>query len=304
MPVDEQIAQLLQVIEASPSMTTMTPEEARHAFRSLTCDARQPDQVVPVGAVEESVVAGRPARVYRPAHDGEVARPLPTVLLFHGGGFVIGDLDTHDNLARTICRDVEAVVVSLDYRLAPESPFPAAADDCEAAARELLADLSSYGGGEVLAVAGDSAGGNLAAVVSQQVPGIAAQLLLYPAVDVAGEYPSREENGEGYFLDLPTMEWFIGNYAPDRDYDDPRLSPIKGVSADLPPAVVVTAEFDPLRDEGAAYAEALEDAGVRAVHLSQPGMIHGFMDMGMYSPGAQRAIETSIQAFGELLRGL
>ena len=238
------------------------------------------------------------ARVYRPATEG----PHPTVAFFHGGGFVIGDLDTHDVVARLVCRDADAVVVSVDYRLAPESPFPAAALDAIAATRDIQSRLTEFGGSPQLAVAGDSAGGNLSAVATQNVPGITAQFLIYPATDPAGEYVSREQNGEGYFLDTPTMAWFITHYADATDdWSDPLLAPLRGKLTDLPPAVVVTAEFDPLRDEGIAYAEALAAAGVEVDAVTYPGMIHGFIDMGPWSAGAQAATDDAIRRFRDVL---
>ena len=312
MPVDPHLAGLLQMMEAAaaPPMSEGTPAEARAAFRKLSVDARQAHQVVPVASVEEVAVPGPAgdlaARVYRPEESG----PVPTVVLFHGGGWVVGDLDTHDNAARSICRDARAVVVSVDYRLAPEAPFPAAVDDAVAATAWVAEHLADLGGDDRLAVAGDSAGGNLAAVVAQHArdtggPAIAAQLLVYPAVDVLGEFPSRAENGTGYFLDLPTMAWFMGHYAGGHDrLDDPRLSPLRARDlGGLPPAVVVTAEFDPLRDEGEAYAERLRESGVRVDVRRFEGMIHGFFDMGLFSPGAQKAVDETCERFAELLRG-
>ncbi len=302
MPLDPQLAGLIQLIEAGTPMSQQTPSEARASFRTLAVDFRKPEDVVPVGSVEDTTVPGAEgelaARVYRPEGEG----PFATVALFHGGGFVIGDLDTHDNMARAICRGASAVVVSVDYRLAPEHPFPAGVDDCLAATRDLQGRLEELGGDGRLAVAGDSAGGNLAAVVAQHVPGLEAQLLLYPTTDGAGDWPSREENGTGYFLDLPTMLWFSEQYAAGQDYSDPRLSPLLAGSLEgLPPAVVVTAEFDPLRDEGEAYAAALEKAGVEVVVRRYDGMIHGFMDMGAFSPAAAAAIEETVRLFGVLL---
>jgi acetyl esterase len=301
MPLDPELAGLLALLEAGPPMSELTPAEARESFRRLAVGFRRPEDVVPA-SVEETTVAGaegdRAARLYRPEGEG----PFPTVALFHGGGFVIGDLDTHDNLARAICRDAAAVVVSVDYRLAPEHPFPAGLDDCVAATRDLLGRLDSLGGDGRLAVAGDSAGGNLAAVVAQHVPGLLAQFLIYPATDGGGGYPSHRENGEGYFLDLATMVWFSENYAPGGDYTDPRLSPLRASSlAGLPPAVVVTAEFDPLRDEGEAYAEALASADVPVVSRRYDGMIHGFMDMGAFSAAARSAVDDAIGLFAKLL---
>lgn len=302
MPLDPQLAGLIQLIEAGTPMSQQTPDEARASFRTLAVDFRKPEDVVPVASVEDTTVPGADgelaARVYRPEGEG----PFATVALFHGGGFVIGDLDTHDNMARAICRGASVVVVSVDYRLAPEHPFPAGVDDCLAATRALQGRAHELGGDGRLAVAGDSAGGNLVAVVAQHVPGLAAQLLLYPTTDGAGDWPSREENGSGYFLDLPTMRWFSDHYAAGQDYADPRLSPLLAESLDgLPPAVVVTAELDPLRDEGEAYAAALEKAGVEVVVRRYDGMIHGFMDMGAFSTAAAAAIEETVRLFGVLL---
>jgi acetyl esterase len=303
MPLDPELAGLITLVEAGTPMSEQTPEEARASFRTLAVGFRKPEDVVPVASVEDTTVAGAEgdlaARVYRPTGDG----PFPTVALFHGGGFVIGDLDTHDNLARAICRDAGAVVVSVEYRLAPEHPFPAGLEDCVAATRELVGQLDTLGGDGRLAVAGDSAGGNLSAVVAQTVPGLAAQFLIYPGIDGSGDHVSRKENGTGYFLDTPTIAWFSDHYAPGGDYMDPRLSPLHGSLAGLPPAVVVTAEFDPLRDEGEAYADALTAAGVPVVSRRYDGMIHGFMDMGAFSPAAKAAVENAIGLFAGLLRG-
>lgn len=302
MPVDPQIEALLSLVAAGTPMSEATPEQARAGFRTLTVNFRKPEDLIEVGVVEDIKVAGAEgelnARVYRP----DTAGPHATVAFFHGGGWVVGDLDTHDAVARAICRDADAVVVSVDYRLAPEAPFPAASLDAIAATRDIAGRLSELGGTDRLGVAGDSAGGNLAAVVTQQVPGITAQFLIYPATDVLGDYPSREENGEGYFLDKPTMAWFATHYASTvSDWTDPMLSPLGGELAGLPPAVVVTAEFDPLRDEGVAYAEALSAAGVEVDAVTYPGMIHGFIDMGPWSEGAQAAADDAVRRFARVL---
>ncbi len=240
-----------------------------------------------------------PARVYHPGGAG----PLPTVVLLHGGGWVIGDLETHDTTARAIAGYARAVVVSVAYRLAPEHPFPAAVEDALAATRWVSRHLSSLGGTEVLAVAGDSAGGNLAAVVAQELrTRIAAQLLVYPATDVAGDHPSRVENGTGYFLDTETMEWFLRLYAGERPVVGPRLAPLlQDDFAGVAPAVVVTAEYDPLRDEGEAYAEKMRAAGVRVELRRFDGLIHGFFDMGSVSAAARTAVQETCAAFGAIL---
>ncbi len=301
MPVDSHIAGLLDVIESSgyPPMHEGTPETARKAMRAMTCDLVQPDQVVQVGAVSSTTVPGAAgdlgARVYRPQADG----PHPTVLYLHGGGFVVGDLDTHDQVCRRICRDAQAVVVAIDYRLAPEHPFPAPVDDSVVAARWVAEHLAELGGDQRFGVAGDSAGGNLAAIVAQELRDrVTAQLLIYPATDVFGDYPSREENAEGYLLERATMEWFFGHYASGDAVEerDHRHSPLHGDLDGLAPAIVVTAGFDPLRDEGTAYADALRGAGVDTEVLHFEDLIHGFVDM-WFSPGADAAFAETARAF-------
>jgi acetyl esterase len=311
VPLDPHITAVLAMLEQSgvPPMYEGTAEEGRAQFLALTHGSRAAEQLVPVASTEDITVPGPQgelrARVHRPQADG----PLPTIAFFHGGGWVIGDLDTHDNMARTLARGCGAVVVSVDYRLAPEHPFPAAVEDAVAAARWIAGNLDRFGGDSRLALAGDSAGGNLAAVVAQQLTAegtpLAGQFLIYPAVDSAGEYPSRVENARGYFLEQPSMDWFYGHYAGDwEDATDPRLSPLHAPDlAGLPPAVVVTAEFDPLRDEGEAYADALRAAGVPTEARRYDGLIHGFFDMGTLSPAAQAAIDESCARFGTVLRG-
>lgn len=309
--LDPEIAVLLDFLAAhGQPMAEGTPEQARQAFRTLAVDLRDPAGVPEVAAVEDVVVPGGAgdlrARVYRPATDGW----RPTIVLFHGGGWVIGDLDTHDTLARTLAGSCDVVVLSVDYRLAPEHPFPAAVDDAAAAARWAAAHLAELGGSDRLAVAGDSAGGNLSAVTAQTlrdegIP-LAGQLLLYPATDLTSELPSRAENGEGYYLDTATMEWFAAQYVgavldTPGLLEDPRLSPARGDLAGLAPAVVVVAQFDPLRDEAAAYAEALRAAGVPTELRGFDGLIHGFLDMSQYSRAAQAALEETCRLFRDVL---
>lgn len=303
MPLDPQLKTVLDMLEqaGNKGMASGTVAEARAAFRFMTVDMRDPANLKPVAAVEDTTYAAvegpRAARVYRPAGSG----PVPTVLFLHGGGFVIGDIETHDDHGRRICHDVGAVVVSIDYRLAPENPFPAGHDDCVAALRWVHAHIAELGGDATrVAVAGDSAGGNLSAAVAiaardEGLP-LAAQLLIYPATDfteTATEHSSRTENAEGLFLTNEDMLWFRDQYlgtAAEALALDPRASTLAASDlSGLAPAVVGTGEFDPLRDEGNAYASALGKAGVQVSHHQYPGMIHGFFGLGHVSEAADRA---------------
>ena len=312
MPVDPPIQQLLDVLAVQgTTLAAGTPTEARAMMTTMTAmlGAAFPDGPrVPVGEVTDDVVADVPVRVYRPA---AATGPVPTTVMFHGGGFVIGDLDTHDDQARMLVVATGGVVVSVHYRLAPEHPFPAAVDDCEAVTRAVLASTGAYGGDPArVGVAGDSAGGNLSAVVALRLrdrPGaapLAAQLLWYPAVDMVegDDYPSRAENAEGYFLTAEDMTWFGGHYLGGLDRSDPSMSPLRaGSLSGLPPAVVATAEYDPLRDEGEAYAAALEKAGVRVVAHRYDGLVHGFVGMVVLSPAAAAATDETLRDYAALL---
>jgi acetyl esterase len=299
MPLDPDVAKLLAILDrvGVRSLADGTVEEAREMFERLTVGSRTPETTPAVGSVEDTEVDGIPLRIYRP--EGE---PAPTAIaFFHGGGFVIGSIETHDVQARDLCRRTRAVVVSVGYRLAPEDPWPAAVGDCLAATEWALERYDR------VAVAGDSAGGNLAAVVAQQLRDrIAAQLLIYPVVDFDGDgdgiYPSRVENAEGYFLTEEDMRFFEASYVDGvADRRDPRLSPLHGDLADLSPAVVVTAEFDPLRDEGDAYATALRDAGVPVEHRRYDGLIHGFFGFGRVAPACEAAAEETSTLLRDLL---
>jgi acetyl esterase len=304
MPLDPGTKVLLDLIDSAPypPMHESTPELARKAFRAMTVDVVAPAAVVSVGGTEELTVAGRPARLYRP----EGAGPWPTLVFLHGGGFVIGDLDTHDQTCRRICSGAETVVLAVDYRLAPEAPYPAAVEDALAAVQWAAEHRAELGGGELLAVGGDSAGGNLSAVAAQAFPDlVGAQVLIYPVTHVAGEYESRVDNAEGYFLDVATMEWFFGNYVgPEPDeavLTDPRISPYLGELTRVAPALVVTAEFDPLRDEGEAYADRLVEAGVPVDRVRYDALVHGFIDMGLFSPAATAAVDDLVGRIRALL---
>jgi acetyl esterase len=300
VPLDPALAAVLQLMadRNAPSMSSGTPEQARAGFRFLTVDLRDPAKLAQVASIEDRTVPGGAgdvhARVYRPATEG----PHPTIVFFHGGGFVIGDLDTHDDHARLLCRDVDAVVLSVDYRRAPETPFPGGYEDCLAATLWAVEHAEELGGDpDRVAVAGDSAGGNLSAAVTLGARDVgvrlAAQLLLYPGVDFTenDEYPSRVENAEGYFLTAADMEWFRSHYMPDPSRgSDPYASVLHAPDlTGLPPAVVATAEYDPLRDEGEAYAAALEKAGVPVTMRRFDGLIHGFFGLPHVSPACKQA---------------
>jgi acetyl esterase len=279
-------------------------ERERSRAEALAAAGRPTD----VGAVRELRVAGGAgelrARHYAPA---EAAAAEPLIVFFHGGGWVIGDLDTHDQPCRMICRHAGVHVLSVDYRLAPEHPFPAAVDDALAATRwalshgaELGADLRRIG------VAGDSAGGNLAAVVARELARsdpqqLALQALIYPGTDFVARTSSQERFGHGFFLTQKDMDWFRRQYVPDgADPANPRLSPLRAHDLrELAPALVVTAAFDPLRDEGEAYARALHEAGNRVVARRFPGLIHGFINF----TGVSRAAREATIALAGMIRG-
>jgi acetyl esterase len=311
MPLDPEIQTVLTAMASlnAPPLSQGTPDVARAGFRFMTVDMRQAANVVPVKETEDIRIPTSngdiAARIYRPEHDS----PVPTVVFAHGGGFVIGDIETHDNQARAICAGTDSVVVSVDYRLAPEAPWPAAIHDTYDAVRWAADHVAELGGNAArLAVAGDSAGGNISAVVAQLCrdngPTLAAQLLIYPSVDMDadGPYQSRVDNAEGYFLTADDMQWFVHHYVGETpDVADPTMSPLRGKLAGLAPAVVVTAEFDPLRDEGNAYADALREAGVEVDAQTYAGMVHGFFDMGPLSAAARAAAEDTIARFRTLL---
>ncbi len=309
MPVEPATQSILdQMAAAGPvDFATVTPEAFRHLFRASLGALDQAAAAEPEEEVEDRTIAG-PAgplrlRIYRPG----VTAPAPVVAFFHGGGWVIGDIDTHDGSCRILSRRTGAVVVSVDYRLAPENRFPAALDDCDAATTWVATHAADLGADPTrLGVAGDSAGGNLAAAVTLRArarggPAICAQALVYPGVDFTEVRPSVVANGEGYLLTAAAIRWFSAQYLGDHDPSDPEASPLLADLAGLPPAVVATAEFDPLHDEGRAYADALIDAGVAVDLLDFPGLVHGFMGLGALSPGSARATDEVWAAFAALL---
>jgi len=237
--------------------------------------------------VEDLTIEGRngdiPIRIYTPDN----AQNAPVIAFYHGGGFVIGNLKTHDKICRRICKMNQAFVVAVDYRLAPEHKFPAAVEDCYDATKWVGAHIAEYGGDpDKLIVLGDSAGGNLAAVTAIQArdlgtPKIAAQVLVYPTVDAQMKHPSITSNGEGYILTKELMDWFMTHYQKsDADRLNPLMSPLltKDLS-NLPPTLVQTAGFDPLRDEGIDYADKLKAAGNKVQYTNYPGLIHTYFTM-------------------------
>lgn len=288
-PVVEKIIPLLPLRDP----TVMTPVSAREALRALAA-SRAHVPPPPVSSAEDTRVKGAAgflnARVYRM---GEAK--APTVVFFHGGGWVAGDLETHDRQARWLAIETGAVVVSVDYRRPPEVRFPGAFEDAFAALRDVTDRIAEFGGDiDRVGVAGDSAGGNLAATtaLAARDAGIklAAQFLAYPVTDVLGNFadasenarfPSRAENAEGYFLSRAVMEWFCGHYLADKAHGaDWRVSPLRAKNLKgVAPAVVTTAWFDPLRDEGKAYAEALAEAGVAVKYHPGEGLIHGYFGL-------------------------
>jgi acetyl esterase len=283
-----QVAALLQVAARSPlpTLDQVSAFVARRLYADR-CKTVAPKQV-PEARVRLLLTPERiPIRAYRPAGAAKT-EVLPALVFFHGGGWTIGDLDTHDALCRSLAGGARCEVFSVEYRLAPEAPFPAAVEDCIAATEFVLKQSS------VIAVGGDSAGGNLAAVVALTLKEkIAFQLLIYPATDQSMASESLKRNGDGYLLTRAMMEKFRAYYLPrPADWLDWRASPALAKShAGLPPAFVLTAGFDPLCDEGRQYAEMLARAGVEVEYRNYPDMIHGFILMGGVLDIANAAVE-------------
>lgn len=310
MLLDPQARALMDLVAARgiPPTHRMTPDEARSLFR----DRRGYTQPVPpaVAEVRELAVPGPGgpvrARLVRPAG---LAAPAPVLVYFHGGGWTIGDLDTHDTLCRELAVQAGCLVVSVDYRLGPEHRFPAAVDDALAATRWVRDHAAELGADPArLAVGGDSAGGNLAAVVAiaardaGDLP-VAFQLLIYPATDMRATAASHVTCGQGYMLTADAIAYYRGHYIPDpAQWDDWRASPLRRPDLQgLPPALVLTAGFDPLRDEGRAYADRLSEAGNRAQYVCFERQIHGFITMGRVIDEANTAVALCAQALRRAL---
>jgi acetyl esterase len=313
-PLDSDLAQVLTILP-HVDVDTTTPQSFRDLMRALAA-ARAATPPPPVTSVADLKVKGAetmlPARVYRQSSEAS-----PTIVFFHGGGWVGGDLETHDRAARLLAIETGAAVVSVDYRRPPETPFPGAFADALAAVRDVHARIGEFGGDPPrLGIAGDSAGGNLAAAAAiacrDEGLRLAAQLLVYPVTDAAGLYAdagenarfrSRNENADGYFLSLAMMGWFARHYMPEAETSfDWRVSPLRAKSlAGLAPAILCTAFFDPLRDEGEAYADALAAARVEVKRHRGPGMIHGYFGMGDASPAARAEAARARADFKSLL---
>jgi acetyl esterase len=287
MPLDPQAQGFLEQLAAAgaPPLHELSVDDARQVIVELFGTNENPE---PVGKGEDRMIPGAvgeiSVRVYTPEGTG----PFPVLVYYHGGGWVIGNLDAYDPTCRALTNAARCVVVSIEYRLAPEHKFPAAPEDCYAALQWVGANADGINGDPMrIAIGGDSAGGNLTAVVAQMSRdrgGVRPvyQLLVYPVTDHGYDTPSYRENADDYLLTKDAMVWFWNHYlGSESDGNSPLASPLRADNLrDLPPALVITAEFDPLRDEGEAYAAKLRDAGVPVMLTRYDGMIHGFFSLG------------------------
>jgi acetyl esterase len=295
-----------QATSGRPPLHHQSVEQAR-AFHVADAAALN-GPPAPVAAVADRLVPGPagelPVRVYTP----EGSPPFPIVVFFHGGGWVVGTLDTYDPLCRALAAATPAVVVSVDYRLAPEHRWPAAVEDAYAATEWASRNAAALGGAQHrLAVAGDSAGGNLAAVVALGArdrggPAIAFQLLVYPVLDVAGDTASWREFADGFYLTADGMRWYWDHYLGGADGAAPDASPLRAAFVGgLPPALVIGAEYDILRDEGEAYAARLAEAGVDATASRHAGVVHGFVRWRAVTGAAEDALQEAAAALRSAL---
>jgi len=295
MPLDPQAKALLDLMPAMPDFTTLDLALVRAGMAAGVLNTGEPEAVAKVENRTIPGPAGQiPVRVYTPSASG----PHPGLVFFHGGGFVLCNLDTHDGICRSLTNAAGCVIVSVDYRLAPEHPYPAAPEDCYAATQWVAKNGSELGiDVSRLAIGGDSAGGNLAAVTALLArdrggPALRFQLMIYPVTDCGFETASYRENGDGYFLTTGMMRWFWDKYLADpKQAREGYASPLRAANlANLPPGLCITAGFDPLRDEGEAYAERLRKAGVDVRTSRYPGMFHGFLSMTAQLDTAREAV--------------
>lgn len=312
MALDPQAKALLDMVYrvGAPRFHELDVAQARHSFEKLQFALRPDvpavasvtDVPIPQVKAAEGVIM---ARLYRPLSAGP-DEILPLTFYFHGGGWCIGNITSHDVLCRELANHSKAAVLSVDYRLAPEHPFPAAVDDALRAVQWSLTNAALLGIDPLrFALAGDSAGGTLSAVTAlslrnAQGPRAALQLLIYPSTDILSQRPSRRTYANGYFLDTESLTWFFEKYLPEEDdWQDWRASPIRAARFDgLPPALIVTAGCDPLTDDCKAYGEVLRDAGVPVQLLEFEGMVHGFITLGKFFSQANEAVRQAGEALG------
>ncbi|UIF89901.1 alpha/beta hydrolase [Cupriavidus sp. UYPR2.512] len=315
MPLDPQARAVLEAMAAmpSPDFSTLRAADYRAALAAMPAFAPGDTIATQQDLTIDGAAGPLRARLYCPNQRPEGSTALPLVVYFHGGGFVLCGLDSHDNICRGLARRSGALVLSVDYRLAPEARFPAAADDAVAAVRWAAAHAAQLGADPArLAVAGDSAGGNLAAVACQQLRGsgiaLRHQLLLYPYLDcsdAAAASASYRECAQGYFLSAAELDWYRAQYlANPADAADVRASPLHQRELHgLPPATIITAEYDPLRDQGEAYGEALQRAGGSATVRRWPGQFHGFISMQGMIDAASHALDTAAASLRQAFSG-
>lgn len=307
--VDPKTRVLLNMMAAldRPPLSQTTPEQFR-AMRAASRDILNAP-VAPLAIVREETVAGAAGPIRARLYDTSDGEARPTLVYFHGGGFVFGDLDSHDALCRRLALAGNIRVIAVDYRLAPEHPFPAAVEDAGAAFFDIAKRHRHFGSDpERLAIGGDSAGANLATVTARQAanagePAPIFQLLFYPVTQSAGTTPSREKYADGYFLTRETMDWFDSHYLTEAvDRRDERLSPLlTPPPKNLAPALIITAGFDPLKDEGRQYAEALFKAGISCRFVDYEDQIHGFASFTAFSSIADEAIAEAARAVRDAL---
>ena len=312
MSLDPDNQQVLEMMKAAgrPPVAALQPDEARKMYRASR-GALQPD--LPDMAELRDLAAPGPAgtiplRLYRGM--GTKPGPLPVLVFYHGGGYVIGDLDTHDYVCRKIANVAQCCVIAVDYRLAPEHKFPAAVEDSAAALRWIVREANSLSiDPSRVAVGGDSAGGNLSANMAHlardgDVPSLCFQMLLYPGTDMSMSQPSYRRDFTQFPLSVEAVKYFIGHYLRDKnDYVDPRAAPLLAVNfKELAPAFILTAGYDPLVDEGMAYARKLEQSGARVTLVHMSDQMHGFLTMGRVIRASDTALEMAGTALARAFR--